>query len=75
MSVKNTQPNLSEVSKKIRDEYRGIAFRKKNLLVFLTGAAAKIYITETTKLMNSRTKNSQISLSMLYISESTGGKN
>ena len=52
--------NRREVSKKIQDAYERIVFWKKNLFMPPTGAAAKIYITETTKLMNGLTNNSPL---------------
>ena len=44
------EQNLREVSKRIRDAYERIVFWKKNLFMLPTGAAAKKYITDTTKL-------------------------
>ena len=54
------EQNLREVSKKIQDAYERIVFWKKNLFMLRTGAAAKKYITETTKLMNGWTNNSSL---------------
>ena len=54
------EQNLCEVSKKIQDAYERIVFWKKNLFMLPTGAAAKKYITETTKLMNGWTNNSPL---------------
>ena len=51
------EQSLREVSKKIQDAYERIVFWKKNLFMLPTGAAAKKYITETTKLMNGWTNN------------------
>ena len=51
------EQNLRGVSKKIQDAYERIAIWKENLFMLPTGAAAKKYITETTKLMNGWTNN------------------
>ena len=50
--------NLREVSEKFQDAYERIVFWKKNLFMLATGAAAKKYITEATKLMNRWMNNS-----------------
>ena len=57
--------NLREVSKKIQDAYERIVFWKKNLwkknlFMLPTGAAAKKYTIETTKLMNGWMNNSPL---------------
>ena len=52
--------NLREVSKKIQEPYESIVFWKKNVFMLPTGAAAKKYITGTTKLMNGWTNNSPL---------------
>ena len=57
-NTKWKERNLREVSKKIQDAYERIVFWKKNLFMLQTGATAKKYITETTKLMNGWTNNS-----------------
>ena len=46
------EQNQHEISKKIQDAYERIIFWEKNLFMLPTSAAAKKYITETTKLMN-----------------------
>ena len=52
--------SLREVSKKIQDAYKRIVFWEKNFFMLPTGAAAKKYITETTKLMNGCTNDSPL---------------
>ena len=59
-NIRYGEQNLREVSKKIQDAYERIVFWKKNLFKLPTGAAAKKYITETTKLMNGWTNNSPL---------------
>ena len=59
-NIKWGERNLREVSKKIKDAYDRIVFWKKNLFMLPTDAAAKKYITETTKLMNGWTNNSPL---------------
>ena len=56
-NIKCGERNLCETSKKSQDAYVRIVFWKKNLFMLPTGAAAKKYITETTKLMNGWTNN------------------
>ena len=56
-NIKWEERNLREVSKKIQDAYERIVFWKKNLFMLPTGAAAKKYMTKTTKLMNGWTNN------------------
>ena len=51
-NIKWGEWNLLEISKKIQDAYERIVFWKKILFMLPTGAAAKNYIAETTKLMN-----------------------
>ena len=59
-NIKWGKRNLLEVSKKIQDAYERNAFWKKILFMLPTGAAAKKYISETTKLMNGWTNNSPL---------------
>ena len=63
--VRNTQTSHEEsrtcaVCKKTSDAHEHIAFWKKNLFMLPTSAAAKKYITETTKLMDDWTNNSPL---------------
>ena len=51
-NIKWGEQNLCEVSKKVKDAHERIFFWKKNLFMLPIGAAAKKYITETTKLMS-----------------------
>ena len=54
------EQNLRKVSKRIQDAYESIVFWKKNLFMLPTDAAAKNYITETTKLINDWANNSPL---------------
>ena len=48
-NIKCGNQNLREVSKITQDACEPISFWKKNLVMFLRGAPAKKYLTETTK--------------------------
>ena len=57
INIRWGEESLRELSKRNQVAYERIVFCKKNLFMLPTGAAAKKYITETTKVVNDWTNN------------------